>query len=46
MEKNYLIRRTELLSRVRRLVHNPTRAEKNVKAYSRKVKHRKLPSDD
>ena len=46
MEKNYLIRRMELLSRARRLVHNPTRVEKNVKAYTRKVKHRKPLADD
>jgi len=39
-EKNYLIRQTELLKRVRRGTHRPTRMEKNPKAYSRKQKHR------
>ena len=39
-QKNYLIRRSELLKKVRRDVHRPTKTEKNPKAYSRKQKHR------
>ena len=40
VEKNYLIRRIELMKKVRREFHRPTRAEKNPKAYTRKQKHR------
>ena len=40
MEKNYLIRRIELMKKVRREFHRPTRAEKDPKAYTRKQKHR------
>ena len=39
-QKNYLIRQSELLKRVRRGTHRPTQMEKNPKAYSRKQKHR------
>ncbi len=39
-EKNYIIRQQDLLKKVRRVVHRPTRAERNPKAYSRKQKHR------
>ena len=40
MEKNYLIRQQDLMKKVRRGEHRPTRIEKNPKAYSRKPKHR------
>ena len=40
MEKNYLVRRMELMNKVRRDFHRPTRAEKDPKAYTRKQKHR------
>jgi hypothetical protein len=40
MEKNYVIRQQDLIKKVRRGEHRPTRAEKNPKAYSRKPKHR------
>ena len=39
-EKNYIIRREELLKKVRRDFHRPTRSEKNPKAYTRKQKYR------
>lgn len=34
-------RRLELMLKLRRDFHRPTRAEKNPRAYSRKTKHRK-----
>lgn len=40
MQKNYLIRQQDLMRRVRRGEHRPTRIEKSPKAYSRKPKHR------
>ena len=40
MQKNYLIRKQELMKKVRRGEHRPTRIEKNPKAYSRRSKHR------
>ena len=40
MEKNYVIRQQDLIKKVRRGEHRPTRVEKNPKAYSRKPKHR------
>ena len=40
VEKNYLIRRMELMKKVRRDFHRPTQMVKNPKAYSRKQKHR------
>ena len=40
MEKNYLIRRVELMKITRSAFHRPTRAEKDPKAYCRKQKHR------
>ena len=40
VEKNYLVRRMELMKKVRRDFHRPTRAEKDPKAYCRKQKHR------
>jgi hypothetical protein len=40
MEKNYLIRKMDLLSKTRRSVHRPTKVEKDAKAYSRKLKHK------
>ena len=46
MEKNYLIRQAELLSKTRRQVHKPTRMERNPKAYTRKVKHKKAYAYD
>jgi|TARA_B100002019_G_scaffold18693_1_gene14505 hypothetical protein len=40
-EKNYLIRQQDLLKKVRRDFHRPTKvSDKNYKAYSRKQKHR------
>ena len=39
-EKNYIIRREQLLKKVRRDFHRPTRSEKNPNAYCRKQKHR------
>ena len=39
-EKNYIIRQEDLLKKVRRDVHRPTRMERNPKAYTRKEKHR------
>ncbi len=41
-EKNYIIRQEDLLKKVRRAVHRPTRMEKNPKAYTRKEKYRKF----
>ena len=46
MEKNYLIRQAELLSKTRRMVHKPTKMERNPKAYTRKVKTRKAYAYD
>ena len=41
-EKNYLIRQQDLLKKVRRDYHRPTKiSDKNYKAYSRKQKHPK-----
>ncbi len=41
-EKNYLIRQQDLLKKVRREFHRPTKvSDKNYKAYSRKQKHPK-----
>ena len=40
VEKNYLIRRMELMKKVRRDIPRPTRAENDPKAYCRKQKHR------
>lgn len=41
--KNYLIRQQDLLKKVRRDYHRPTKiSDKNHKAYSRKQKHPKL----
>ena len=40
MEKNYVIRQQDLIKKVRRGEHRPTRAEKGIKVYSRKSKHR------
>ncbi len=40
-QKNYLIRQQDLLKKVRRDFHRPTKvSDKNYKAYSRKQKHR------
>ena len=44
-EKNYIIRQEDLLKKVRRAVHRPTRMEKNPKAYTRKEKYRKFYSE-
>ena len=44
-EKNYTIRQQDLLKKVRRAVHRPTRMEKNPKAYTRKEKYRKFYSE-
>ena len=44
-EKNYTIRQQDLLKKVRRVVHRPTRAERNPKAYSRKEKYRTFYSE-
>ena len=41
-EKNYTIRHQDLLKKVRRDFHRPTRAERNPKAYTRKEKYRKF----
>ena len=38
--KNYAIRRLDLMLKVRRDFHRPTKAEKNPRAYTRKEKHR------
>ena len=41
-QKNYLIRQQDLLKKVRRDFHRPTKvSDKNYKAYSRKQKHAK-----
>ena len=41
-QKNYLIRQQDLLKKVRRDFHRPTKvSDKNHKAYSRKQKHAK-----
>ena len=41
-EKNYHIRQQDLLKKVRRDYHRPTKvSDKNYKAYSRKQKHPK-----
>ena len=40
-EKNYDVRRLELLLKLRREFHRPTTAERNPRIYSRKLKHRK-----
>ncbi len=37
-QKNYLIRKIDLISKTRRELHRPTKAEKNTKAHSRKLK--------
>ena len=39
-EKNYAIRKLDLLLKQRRQFHRPTRAEKNPRAYSRKEKYK------
>ena len=39
-QKNYAIRRLDLMLKIRRQFHRPTRAEKNPRAYTRKEKHR------
>ena len=39
-EKNYAIRKLDLLLKQRRQFHRPTRAEKLPRAYSRKEKYR------
>ena len=39
-EKNYAIRKLDLILKQRRQLHRPTRAEKNPRAYSRKEKYR------
>ena len=39
-EKNYAIRKLDLMLKQRRQVHRPTRAEKNPRAYSRKEKYK------
>ena len=39
-QKNYLIRKIDLISKTRRDFHRPTKTEKNVKAYNRKLKHK------
>ena len=44
-EKNYIIRQQDLLKKVRRAYHRPTRAERNPKAYTRKEKYRKFYSE-
>ncbi len=41
-EKNYQIRQEDLLKRLRRSFHRPTRAERNPRLYSRKEKYRKF----
>ena len=41
-EKNYSIRQQDLLKKVRRAFHRPTRAVRNPKAYTRKEKYRKF----
>ena len=38
-EKNYAIRKLDLMLKQRRQFHRPTRAEKNPRAYSRKEKY-------
>jgi len=45
-EKNYTIRHQDLLKKVRRDFHRPTRAERNPKAYTRKEKYRKFYSEN
>ena len=37
---NKFIRRMDLMLKIRREFHRPTRAEKNPRAYTRKEKHR------
>jgi hypothetical protein len=39
-EKNYAIRRLDLMLKIRRQFHRPTRQEDNPRSYSRKEKHR------
>ena len=39
-QKNYAISRLDLMLKIRRECHRPTRAEKNPRAYTRKEKHR------
>ena len=39
-QKNYAIRKMDLMLKTRRQFHRPTRAEVNPRAYSRKEKHR------
>ena len=39
-QKNYAIRRLDLMLKIRRQFHRPTRAEKNPRAYTRKEKYR------
>ena len=39
-EKNYAIRKLDLILKQRRQFHRPTRAEKNPQAYTRKEKYR------
>tara|TARA_R110002051_G_scaffold111406_1_gene184002 strand:+ start:1040 stop:1231 length:192 start_codon:yes stop_codon:yes gene_type:complete len=48
-EKNYAIRKMDLMLKIRRQFHRPTRSEDNPRAYSRKEKHRtnylEMPND-
>ena len=39
-QKNYVIRKSDLMLKIRRQFHRPTRSEDNPRAYSRKEKHR------
>ena len=39
-QKNYAIRRLDLMLKIRRQFHRPTRAEDNPRAYTRKEKYR------
>ena len=39
-QKNYAIRRLDLMLKIRRQFHRPTRTEKDSRAYTRKEKHR------
>jgi len=39
-QKNYAIRKLDLMLKIRRQFHRPTRSEDSPRAYSRKEKHR------
>jgi len=39
-QKNYAIPKMDLMLKIRRQFHRPTRSEDNPRAYSRKEKHR------